>query len=147
MSCAVYPCTRQGVVFLLQPASLIQPSHLRVRFFSIPIPPLLVGFWILSEERTQPGTLHNCLLNNKYILHIIAIMPFSNSKRRQIFSTLSSIVENSFLDETSHDAVAGVVPSPKIPRRVKRRTAKKVTRRHLQSFIVIYTMIFFNGCE
>lgn len=75
-------------------------------------------------------------------------MPLSNAKRRQIFSTLSSIVENSFLDETANDAVVGVVPpSPKFTRQVKRQTAKKVARRHLPSFIAVYTMIFFNGCE
>eukprot|EP00985_Skeletonema_marinoi_P018078 scaffold10034_cov116-Skeletonema_marinoi.AAC.1 len=75
-------------------------------------------------------------------------MPFSKAQRRQIFSKLSSIVEHSFLDDA--DSVVGVIPSPK-PKpthQVKRPTAEKVTsrRRHIESFIVIYTMIFFNGC-
>lgn len=74
-------------------------------------------------------------------------MPFSNAQRKQIISTLSSIVEHSFLDDTAHDAVVGVVPSPKPTRRIKRPTAVKDTSRRLQSFIVVYTMIFFNGCE
>lgn len=80
---------------------------------------------------------------------IIAIMPFSKAQRRQIFSKLSSIVEHSFLDDA--DSVVGVIPSPK-PKpthQIKRPTAAKVTsrRRHIQSFIVVYTMIFFNGCK
>ncbi|KAK1749008.1 MFS transporter [Skeletonema marinoi] len=76
-------------------------------------------------------------------------MPFSKAQRRQIFLKLSSIVEHSFLDDA--DSVVGVIPSPK-PKpthQVKRPTAEKVTsrRRHIESFIVVYTMIFFNGCE
>ena len=80
----------------------------------------------------------------------IDIMPFSNAQRKQIISTLSSIVEHSFLDDTAHDAVVGVVPSPKPTRQIKRptsKTSKKDTNHHFRSFIVVYTMIFFNGCE
>jgi len=75
-------------------------------------------------------------------------MPLSKAQRKQIYSTLSSIVEHSFLEDAAQDdAVVGVVPSPKPTRQIKRSTAKKDTSRHLQSFVVVYTMIFFNGCE
>ena len=160
---AIMPCAVDHKALFLHPLQAQQPSHLRVRFFSILYQfhrAIMVGFYetwtnskyllyIIASCHSRRTKSHH-LLNKFEILafNIAAIMPFSNAKRRRIFSTLSSIVENSFLDETADDAVVGVVPpSPKLTRQIKRRTANKVTKRDLQSIIVVYTMIFFNGCE
>lgn len=73
-------------------------------------------------------------------------MPLSKAQRKQIYSTLSSIVEHSFLDDAADSAAVGVVPSPKPTRQIKRWAVENDTSSHLQSFVVVYTMIFFNGC-
>ena len=87
-------------------------------------------------------------------------MPLSKSQRRQIYSTLSSIVEHSFLDDgdaadDSTQRQKRVVASHTHVLVHKRHdclvddaSPKETTHhhRHIQSFIVVYTMIFFNGC-
>jgi len=83
-------------------------------------------------------------------------MPLSKAQRRQIYASLSSIVEHSFLDDHDDDAAADAsrrrkqiiaahtpsLSSSPIPIAQQ----KQINHRHVQSFVVVYTMIFFNGC-
>ena len=84
-------------------------------------------------------------------------MPLSKAQRRQIYASLSSIVEHSFLDDRDDDAAADAsrrrkqkiiaahtpsLSSSPIPIAQQ----KQINHRHVQSFVVVYTMIFFNGC-
>ena len=84
-------------------------------------------------------------------------MPLSRAQRRQIYASLSSIVEHSFLDDRDGDAaadasrrrkqiIAAHTPSLSSSPIPIAQQQKQINHRHVQSFVVVYTMIFFNGC-
>ncbi len=77
-------------------------------------------------------------------------MPLSKAQRRQIYASLSSIVEHSFLDDRDDDARQKQIITAHTPSLssspIPIAQQKQINHRHVQSFVVVYTMIFFNGC-
>ena len=84
-------------------------------------------------------------------------MSTSPHTRGLLYAKLSSLVEGSFYDgmdienSPEHTNVAHIVPTNTVTDSIrlqeKSNDQDKTTDHHIISFIVVYTMIFFNGCE
>ena len=89
-------------------------------------------------------------------------MSTSPHTRGLLYAKLSSLVEGSFYDGmdiknspdrqfAEHTNVAHIVPTNAVTDSIrlqeKSNDQDKTTDHHIISFIVVYTMIFFNGCE
>lgn len=79
---------------------------------------------------------------------------------RRLYAQLSSIVEGSFydgmdisvapqgkLDEQRTTNLAHIAPSNAVTDSIRLQDDAKGASRPVVSFVVVYTMIFFNGCE
>lgn len=109
------------------------------------------------EHKEGRSTLPCLNLPLKALIVYKSIMPLSKAQRRQIYASLSSIVEHSFLDDRDGDAaddasrrrkqiIAAHTPSLSSSPIPIAQQQKQTNHRHVQSFVVVYTMIFFNGC-